>query len=259
MLGRDPALNYRFAMKGTIKTYLPEKKYGFIRGDDGKDYFFHENDFVSKGDIKNLCEDAFVDFDQIATPRGYKARHCAFVATSEISGYITPDSFITSKSDSVRGWEILERGDWIVFGTSENSPDAARRDLLDSAARIGANALINLAYFKSTGSEPGTGKGTHFYTIHNFSARPVILGKRSSRGSDTAEELCVMNARAKSMHEVFVKKTLASKRKRDVVWTTVAILSLVALNTMPLAIIPLLLVGITFGRFHEYGWWLQRG
>ena len=29
-------------MKGTISTYLPEKQYGFIKGEDGKDYFFHE-------------------------------------------------------------------------------------------------------------------------------------------------------------------------------------------------------------------------
>ena len=33
-------------MKGTITTYLPEKLYGFIKGDDGKDYFFHERGSV---------------------------------------------------------------------------------------------------------------------------------------------------------------------------------------------------------------------
>ena len=27
-------------MQGEIKTYLPDKHYGFIKGDDSKDYFF---------------------------------------------------------------------------------------------------------------------------------------------------------------------------------------------------------------------------
>jgi cold shock CspA family protein len=43
-------------MKGTIKTYLPEKQYGFIKGDDGKDYFFHESEFRVKSNIGKLCE-----------------------------------------------------------------------------------------------------------------------------------------------------------------------------------------------------------
>ena len=28
-------------MKGTVKMFNKEKGYGFIRGEDGKDYFFH--------------------------------------------------------------------------------------------------------------------------------------------------------------------------------------------------------------------------
>ena len=86
-------------MKGTIKTYLPEKKYGFIRGDDDKDYFFHESEFRNKSHIENLCEEAFVNFDQQATPKGYKAKNCSLLDSSNVFTYITPDEFITSKSN----------------------------------------------------------------------------------------------------------------------------------------------------------------
>jgi cold shock CspA family protein len=58
-------------MKGTIKSYLPEQRYGFIKGDDGKDYFFHENEFRDRSQVAKLCEEAFVDFEQQATPKGY--------------------------------------------------------------------------------------------------------------------------------------------------------------------------------------------
>jgi cold shock CspA family protein len=58
---------------GVIKTYLPEKKYGFIKGDDGKDYFFHQNAFKDKKQIAMISEEAYVSFDQKATPKGYRA------------------------------------------------------------------------------------------------------------------------------------------------------------------------------------------
>ena len=32
-------------MKGKVKCYSPDKKYGFIIGEDGKDYFVHASKF----------------------------------------------------------------------------------------------------------------------------------------------------------------------------------------------------------------------
>lgn len=34
-------------MKGTIKNYNDEKNFGFIRGEDGKEYFFHSSAVVN--------------------------------------------------------------------------------------------------------------------------------------------------------------------------------------------------------------------
>jgi cold shock CspA family protein len=74
-------------MKGTIKTYLPEKKYGFILGDDGKNYFFHASEFYSAALEKNISENAFVEFEQHATPKGYSAKKCSLINQDEVQKY----------------------------------------------------------------------------------------------------------------------------------------------------------------------------
>jgi cold shock CspA family protein len=199
-------------MKGTIKTYLPEKRYGFIKGDDGRDYFFHENEFPDGSQIGQLCEEAFVNFDQRATPKGYEARNCSLIDPSEVLTYAVPDEFIASRSDRVRGWQIIEFGHWIVHGTSRDSPDSARRAVMDSATRVGANALIELEYYKTTGSEAGTGRGTHHFTIHHFRGRVVTLAKRTSRGSYRADQLSGLNQRAESLKKKLVEQTQAKSR-----------------------------------------------
>jgi len=245
-------------MKGTIKTYLPEKQYGFIKGDDGKDYFFHESEFRVKSNIGKLCEEAFVNFDQQATPKGYKAKNCSLINPSEVITFVTPDEFIAARSNGVRGWDVIEHGNWIVHGTSRDSPDSAKRDVIDSATRIGANALINLEYYKTTGSEAGTGRGTHHYTIHNFRGRAVTLAKRNSKGNYRADELSGLNQRAEALKKKLVGQTKASKRKRNIVWLVIAVLSFFALGTEPGFIIALIIVGFIFGRSTDYDYWLER-
>ncbi|MGL5486856.1 MAG: cold-shock protein, partial [Shewanella sp.] len=205
-------------MKGTIRTYLPEKKYGFIKGDDGKDYFFHESEFRDKSHIGKLCEEAFIDFEQQATPKGYKAKNCLLINPLDVLTFVTPHEFIASRSSDVRGWDVIEHGAWVVHGTSRDSPDAAKRNVIDNATQIGANALINLDYYKTTGSEAGTGRGTHRYTIHNFRGRAVILAKRNSKGNYRADELSGLDQRAEKLKKQLVEKTRASKRKRNIVW-----------------------------------------
>lgn len=245
-------------MKGTIKTYLPEKKYGFIKGDDGKDYFFHQNEFRDKSHMGKLCEEAFVNFEQQATPKGYKAINFSLINPSDVITFVTPDEFIASRSNDIRGWDVIEHGNWIVHGASRDSPDSAKKDVIDSATRIGANALINLEYYKTTGSEAGTGKGTYHYTIHNFRGRAVTLAKRNSKGNYRVEELSGLNQRAEALKKKLVEQTKASQRKRNIVWLIMAVLSFFSLGTEPGFIIVLLIVGFILGRSTDYDYWLER-
>jgi cold shock CspA family protein len=241
-------------MKGTINTYLPEKNYGFIKGDDGKDYFFHESEFRDKSHIGKLCEEAFVKFDQQATPKGYKAKNCSLINPSEVLTFVTPDEFITSRSKSVRGWDIIEHSNWIVHGTSSNSPDLAKRDVIDRATRIGANALVNLEYYKTTGSEAGTGRGTHYYTIHNFRGRPVTLAKRNSKGNLRLDDLTGLNQRAEALKNELIAK---NKKRRNIVWLTVFLLSLFSLTEPGLIIIYVIGAFVLLWHFTDYDWWLN--
>lgn len=56
-------------MKGTVKFYNDEKHFGFITGEDGKDYFVHSSEV--EGSIRN--EDS-VEFEGEAGDRGLRAK-----------------------------------------------------------------------------------------------------------------------------------------------------------------------------------------
>jgi cold shock CspA family protein len=255
-------------MKGTIKTYLPEKQYGFIKGDDGKDYFFHESEFINKKHISNICEEAFVQFDQQATPKGYKAKKCSLLDSSEVLTYVTPSEFITSKNKDINGWDKIEDGNWIIYGSSSDSPEHAKDILKYRAEKIGANAIVDLRYYKTTGEEPGKGRGTHYYTIHNFHGRIATLAKKNSTGELKKENLLGANQKAQELKVQYDKENKFNSRKMLIIWS-LTILSLFigyGLHKFQLVdigdLLPiggiLIFVAFIFGRTSDYGDWLTK-
>jgi len=67
-------------MNGVVKSFLSDKRYGFIRGEDGKDYFFHKEDVDrptwdniglawSDGDQRAVR----VSFNPVKSPKGTRA------------------------------------------------------------------------------------------------------------------------------------------------------------------------------------------
>lgn len=130
--------------------------------------------------------------------------------------------------------------------------------MIDGAKYVGANSLINLEYYKTTGSEAGTGRGTYHYTIHNFQGRVVTLAKRNSKGNYRADELSGLNQRAEALKKELVEQTNASIRKRNIVWSVIVALSFFALVTEPFSIVLLLIFGFLFGRSTDCDYWLER-
>ena len=61
-------------MKGKVKFFNPEKRFGFITGEDGKEYFVHQSALKEGVNIKD--EDA-VTFDVEQGDRGPKAANVA--------------------------------------------------------------------------------------------------------------------------------------------------------------------------------------
>ena len=61
---------------GKVKFYNKEKKFGFITGDDGKDYFFHASEISS--DIY-LRDGDKVEFKVVEGDRGPKAAEISLI------------------------------------------------------------------------------------------------------------------------------------------------------------------------------------
>ncbi len=66
-------------MKGTVKMFNKEKGYGFIRGEDGKDYFFHYSVLVMD-DFKTAEKGEAVEFEVQESERGLRAKDVKKIA-----------------------------------------------------------------------------------------------------------------------------------------------------------------------------------
>lgn len=195
-------------MEGTISSFLPSKGYGFLRGDDGRDYFVHCNDIIEPDAV---VEGQRVAFEESTTPKGYRARRVRPVALAGAVRYLLPDEVLTSRSAIIKGWDVLVRSHWIVSGSSRDSPDAAMRILREHASRIGATAVLVVEYCKTRGEEQGTGRGTHYFTIHHFHGHPVVVGKPSVHGTHSLGVLMGLDGVAAKLKRELVAMTRQSR------------------------------------------------
>ncbi|MAG29552.1 MAG: hypothetical protein CL908_01505 [Deltaproteobacteria bacterium] len=60
--------------KGKIKKMVRDRGFGFIRGDDGKEVFFHRSG-LNAGDYDGLSEGDYVEYVVQEGPRGARAEH----------------------------------------------------------------------------------------------------------------------------------------------------------------------------------------
>ena len=66
-------------MKGPVNMFNKEKGYGFIRGEDGKDYFFHYSVLVMD-DFKTAEKGEAVEFEVQESERGLRAKDVKKIA-----------------------------------------------------------------------------------------------------------------------------------------------------------------------------------
>lgn len=199
-------------MKGRVKSFIPDKGYGFLLGDDGRSYFFHSSDLESSELASRVIDGQLVEFEASATPKGYRARKCKLLRLSGEQALTLPTKFLTSKTKAVAGWEIAEAADWLIVTSSRDSPDDARIQIEDLANRIGANAAIEISYSKSRGAERGRGRGVHYFTVHHFTARPVFVVRGTSLIGAPGAEMPRLNERAASLKEDLVEKTKRNEK-----------------------------------------------
>jgi cold shock protein len=66
-------------MNGTVIKVMGDKRFGFIKGDDGREYFFHQSGF--NGFFDDLVADVDsgrkikVQFDVVSAPKGPRAEN----------------------------------------------------------------------------------------------------------------------------------------------------------------------------------------
>ena len=58
---------------GTVKRVISERGFGFIVGEDGKEYFFHRDGLTSSVDFDRLVGGESVSFDVETGPKGDRA------------------------------------------------------------------------------------------------------------------------------------------------------------------------------------------
>ena len=58
---------------GTVKRVISERGFGFIVGEDGKEYFFHRDGLTSSIDFDRLVGGEKVSFDTESGPKGERA------------------------------------------------------------------------------------------------------------------------------------------------------------------------------------------
>ncbi len=82
--------------RGTIAKLVRDRGFGFIRGNDGKDVFFHRSG-ISGGAFEDLEEGSPVDFEVEQTDKGLRA---ANVRVTSASGSADSGSADSGSADS---------------------------------------------------------------------------------------------------------------------------------------------------------------
>lgn len=207
-------------MKGTIKTYIHQKRYGFILGEDEQEYFFHTTALADRSQLSALCDAAEVEFEPVDSEKGPQAQNLKLLNTEQGNRYVVPGEVYVSKGKFVKGWQVVDWGEWEVIGSSAVSSEEAKDQAKSRAASLGANALLELAYFKSTDAQGNE--------LHNFRGRIANIGKKHAEGEVEREALMGINQNAELVKQQQDAETHSRKLRRQVVWALGLIATVIA-------------------------------
>jgi cold shock CspA family protein len=127
-------------MEGQIVSYVPSKKYGFIKDETGNSYFFHIYDLKNKNNINSLIRGAAVKFEPIPTPKGLKAIQVVVEGVYPSDVLISKQFFFDTRPYAKRGEVHLKNS----FETREYDDIATgKKHIKEMAISMGYNAIIN--------------------------------------------------------------------------------------------------------------------
>ena len=67
-------------MNGQVKNTKSDKGFGFITGEDGKEYFFHITSCAVGTMMSHLKPGTKVTFEPVTSPKGVRAEHVSTTA-----------------------------------------------------------------------------------------------------------------------------------------------------------------------------------
>jgi cold shock CspA family protein len=179
-------------MYGKITSFTVEKGFGFIRGEDGKDYFFHVKDFA--GERPNAFADGLpIIFDPIPTPKGYRAQDCKLLEAQSLC-FEVPDSILITNLDHIKGWEVIEACDWSVESGWHSDKEAAFDEFKKRIQILRANGVVQFKYIKGTDSE-----NNYIFTTFKYTGRPVFVARVVVNGVLKKEDFHSINDRVRSL------------------------------------------------------------
>lgn len=214
-------------MHGSVRSFVGAKRFGFIDGEDGQSYFFHANGLTDPTSAGDIAIGALVEFEPHPGPKGLEARR-VIVERSKGELWTLPEKLVICRDSKLRHGEIFAIGGPVTCW-SDSSPDTARRELLELAESLGANAVLGLAYTKRTGSS-----GNYQFTVHRFTASlAVIAESRPSADLDRirASELHRDEAAAEFVrrHQEYIQRLAEEEawRGKQIVWMAVFVVLMV--------------------------------
>lgn len=157
----DRARDDSTRITGFVRSFMPEKGFGFIRGNDGRDYFVHRKNVVGG----ELVDGQQVEFEGMPGPKGYKAVRVipGDLPLEPGQAYESPKRFIWTQDAEPRGFQVIFT---LGSGWSEsNNPHVARAGLERICQERGGNAVLNVRLEKSSRQQ---GCSNYYCTMHRY-------------------------------------------------------------------------------------------
>ena len=146
-------------------SYVPTKKYGFIKGDDGENYFFHLSKLSANHTENELSRGTYVQFDVMPTSKGLAAIKVSIKSSYKVKEMIP---FIMTRQSSPKHGDVIRQAN--VQTHFFDSPDKARSHLKALTGAIGGNAILNVRQIKDVFS-----KGNYKYSVYSYSATIALV------------------------------------------------------------------------------------
>lgn len=169
---------------GSIISYLPEKRYGFIKGADGKSVFFHVSSVASQ-DRDKICDNSRVSFELVPSPKGYKALKVRLEQEAE-QRWSVPDHVLTYENE-VGGRFLLLVDTTTLLRYSGRDLGEIRDKLRTLARQCGANALHHYRYSRDT--DHSWLNWNYIFSVHTVSAYPCFVARKDAAGSITDAQI----------------------------------------------------------------------